>query len=92
MKNGDEGEQDVSYDSKFILGVKDEIGNYALITYCSIRVVNEEIIYPVMYNMGVNGKNEALLDYSDYLKENYIIVAHHQVPWSTETKLLALAH
>ena len=59
--------------------------------YCSIGVVYEEIIYLVMDNKEGHRKNEAVLDYSEYLAVNYNIVVHckfstvpqnkHDWPW-----------
>ena len=59
---GDEGEQDISCDSKFMLGMMDELGNYTRSTYCSIGVAGEDIIYLVMNNEGGHGKNESVLE------------------------------
>ena len=60
------------------------------INYCSIGVVNKEIIYLVMDNTGGHETNESVLEYSVYLEEKYNIVVHHQVPWSPETNMLDL--
>ena len=47
-KKGDEGEQEISFDTKFMLGIMDKLGNSNRSTYRGIRVVEEEIIYLVM--------------------------------------------
>ena len=47
-KKGDEDEQDISFNTKFMLGIMDKLGNSTRSTYHSIRVVEEEIIYLVM--------------------------------------------
>ena len=60
-RKGDEGEQDISCDSKFMLGIMDKLGNSYRSTYRSIGVVDEEIIYLVMDNVGGHGTNEAVL-------------------------------
>ena len=57
IKKGDEGEQEISCDSKFMLGIMDELGNSNRSNYHSIRVVYEYIIYLVMDNTGGHGKN-----------------------------------
>ena len=57
MKKGYEGEQDVSFDSKFMLWIMDELGNSIQITYFSIRAVVKDIIYLVMDNTGGHGRN-----------------------------------
>ena len=88
MKKGDEGEQNISCDSKFMLGMMDKLGNSTRSTYRSIGVVDEEIIYLVVDNAGGHGANEAVLEYSEYLTANYNIVIHHQVPLSSETNML----
>ena len=41
--------------------------------YCSIGVVYEEIIYLVMDNKEGHRKNEAVLDYSEYLAVTTIL-------------------
>ena len=57
MKKGNKGDQDISFDFKFILGMMDKLGNSTQSSYCSIRVVSEEIIYLVMDNAVVHGEN-----------------------------------
>ena len=47
-KKGDEGEHDISFDTNFMLGIMDKLGNSTRSTYRSILVVEEEIIYLVM--------------------------------------------
>ena len=47
-KKDDEGEQEISFDTKFMLGIMDKLENSNRRTYRSIRVVEEEIIYLVM--------------------------------------------
>ena len=79
MKKGDKGEQEISCDSKFMLGMMDKLGNSTRRTYYSIGVVDKEIIYLVMDNAGGHGKDESVLEYSDYLSENYNIVVHHKL-------------
>ena len=39
IQNYDEGDQDVSCDSRFMLGFMDELGNATLIAYCSILFI-----------------------------------------------------
>ena len=51
MQKLDEGEQDVSYDSNFILGVMDDIGNDTCSSYHRIGVVDKEVIYMVKDNV-----------------------------------------
>ena len=55
MQNDGKGEKEFSCDSKFMLGVMDELGNFTWITYRIIGVANEEIIYLVMDNTGGHG-------------------------------------
>ena len=55
MQKGYYYEQDISCDSKFMLGIMDDLGNSTQITYHNIGVVDEEIIYMVVDNTGVNG-------------------------------------
>ena len=45
----------------------EELVNDTHSTYCSIEVVDEYIIYPVMDKSGRNGTNKAMLEYSYYL-------------------------
>ena len=84
------GDKDISCASKFMPGIMDKLGNANWSTYRSIRVVDEEIIYLAMDNAGGNGKNGYLLEYSEYLAENYNIVVNHQVPRSPEKNMLEL--
>ena len=44
----EKGEHDISCDSKFMLGMMDELGNSIRSTYRSIGIVDEEISYMVM--------------------------------------------
>ena len=60
IQNYDEGDQDVSCDSKFMIGVMDELGNATRITYHSIWVFDKDIIYQLMDNAGGHGKNESV--------------------------------
>ena len=41
---GDEGEQDISCDSKFMIGIIDELGNSTRSTYRSIGIVDKDNI------------------------------------------------
>ena len=66
----DKGEQYISCDSKIMLGMMDKLENSTQSTYHSIAVVDEEIIYLLMDNSVENGKNEAVLDYIEYLGVN----------------------
>ena len=91
IKKCDEGEQDISCGSKFMLGIMDELGNSTQSTYRSIRVVEKEIIYLVMDNTGGNRENKTMLEYSEYLSDNYNILVHHQVPRSPKTNMLDLS-
>ena len=70
MQKGDEGEQDVSCNWNFMLGFMEEIWNDTRSTQHSIGVVEEEIIYLVTDNTVGHGKNEAVLEYSEYLVVN----------------------
>ena len=88
MKKGDEDDQDVSSNSKFMLGIMDDIGNSTQSTYYSIEVVYEKIIYMMMDNMWGNRKNESRLEYSEYLAENYNIVVNHQVSQYPKTNMI----
>ena len=47
-KKGDEGKHDISFDTNFMLGIMDKLGNSTRSNYRSIMVVEEEIIYLVM--------------------------------------------
>ena len=47
-KKDDEGEQEISFDTKFMLGIMDKLENSNRRTYRSIRVVEDEFIYLVM--------------------------------------------
>ena len=60
-----------------MLGIMDELGNSTQSTYRSIGVVDKEIIYTVIHNMIGHGENEAVLEYSKYLAENYNILVRH---------------
>ena len=40
-KKADKGDQDISFDAKFMLGIMYKLGNSIRITYRSIRVVDE---------------------------------------------------
>ena len=62
MRNGYEGDQEISCDSKFIIWIMDELGNSTQITYRSIGVFDKDIIYLVVDNAGGHGKNEAKLE------------------------------
>ena len=53
---GDIG-KDFSCYSNFIIGIMYKLGNSTQITYHSIMMVGEDIIYLVMDNAGVNGTN-----------------------------------
>ena len=55
IQNGDEGCQDVSFDSKFMLVVLDNLNNYTHGTYFSIGLTYNYIICPVLDNMGGQG-------------------------------------
>ena len=54
MQKGDYYEHDISCDSKFMLGIMDDLGNSTQITYQNIGVVYEEIIFIVVVNNVVN--------------------------------------
>ena len=84
IRKFDEVEQDISCDYKFMHGIMDKLGNSTRITYRSIRVVDEKIIYLLMDNAGGNGTNEAVLEYSEYLAEKYNIVVNHQITRSPQ--------
>ena len=43
-----------------------------------------------MDNTGGYGANEAMLEYSEYLTENYNIVVHHKVTQSPKTNMIDL--
>ena len=88
MIKGDKGDQDISFDSNFKLGIMDELRNSTRSTYRSIGLVDKDIIYLVMDNAGGHGENEAMLEYSEYLEENYNIVVHPRFPWSHETNMI----
>ena len=53
-QEGDEGDQDISYDYNFTLGVMDKLGNSICSTYHIIGVFNKEIIYMVKNATGVH--------------------------------------
>ena len=53
-------------------------------------MVDKEIIYIVMGNVGEHRVNEAMLEYSEYLAENCNIIVHHQVPRSPKTNIIDL--
>ena len=55
MIKGDKGEQDISFDSNFKLGIMDELRNSTRSTYRSIGLVDKDIIYLVMDNAGGHG-------------------------------------
>ena len=65
MRKGEKFDQEISCDSKFILGMMDKLGNSTRSTYCSIGVANEEIIYLVIDNAAGYGTNEAV--FSPYM-------------------------
>ena len=92
MRKGDKVEQDISCDSKSMLGIMDKLGNSNRSTYRSIGVTYEEIIYLVMDNAGGDGINEAVIEYSEYMAANHNIEVHHQVPQSPKTKFFTLVH
>ena len=73
-----------------MLGVMRGLGNYPQITYCSIGVVVEDIIYMVMDKAVWHKKNESVLNYCEYLTENYNIIVHHQSPYPPKTNMLDL--
>ena len=73
-----------------MLGIMDELGNSTQSTYRTIGVVDKEIIYMVIDDMIGHGTNEAGLEYSKYLVENYNILVCHQVPWSPKTNMIGL--
>ena len=54
-----------------------QLGNSTQSTYRRIGVVDKEIIYMVIANMIGHGTNEAGLEYSEYLVENYNIIVRH---------------
>ena len=60
-----------------MLVIMDELGNSTQSTYRTIGVVDKEIIYMVIDNMIGHGTNEAGLEYSEYLVENYNILVRH---------------
>ena len=70
MRKGDDGDQYISCDYKFMLGIMDELVNSTQSTYRIIGLVDEEIIYLVVDNAGGYGENRAVLHYSGYLAEN----------------------
>ena len=47
-KKSDKGDQDISFDTKFMLGIMDKLGNSNRSTYRSTSVVEDVIIYLVM--------------------------------------------
>ena len=53
-------------------------------------MVDKEIIYLVMGNVGEHGVNEAMLEYSEYLAAKYNILVHDQSPRSPKTNMLNL--
>ena len=81
IKMSDKVEQDISCDSKFMIGIMNELGNVTQSTYFSIGVVDKEIIYLLIDNVGVHRKNGAVLENSEYLSAKNKISVHHQVPW-----------
>ena len=54
-----------------------QLGNSTQSTYRRIGVADKEIIYMVIANMIGHGTNEAGLEYSEYLVENYNIIVRH---------------
>ena len=66
----------------------DELGNNTRSTYRIIGLVDEENLYLLMDNVGRNGENKSVFDYSDYLEANYNILVHHQVPQSPRTNMV----
>ena len=61
MQSVDQGDQDFSCDSKFIIGIIYDIVNSTRSNFCSIKVVNKESIYLAMYNAVGYSKNESVL-------------------------------
>ena len=57
MINGDKGENYISCYPKFMLGMMDELWNSTQSTYRSIGVVDKEVIYLVVDNVGGHGTN-----------------------------------
>ena len=62
MKKGNEGEQYISYDSNFMLGIMENLRNSTWSTYSSIGVVDREMNNLVTDNVVGNGKNESMLE------------------------------
>ena len=90
IQNDDEGQQEVSCGSKLMIGVIGELGNAIYSNYCSIGVVNMEILYLVVNNAGGHEINESMLKYGEYLEAKYNTMVHHQVPWYHETNTIDL--
>ena len=88
MKIGDVVERDCSCDSNYMLTAMDRVG-------VKIRekfhwVPQSEVCYIVMDNAGGHGTDDAIVEYTAKLKNNYNIEIIHQVPRSPYTNLLDL--
>ena len=92
MQKGDDGEQEILCDSKFMIGVMDELGNSTRTTYRGIGVFGEDNIDPVMGNVVGHDKNEDMLEYSEYLVATvifYFPIKYYSLPKQT---CLTLVH
>ena len=85
---GDEIEEDISCDSKFMLGVMDRVGKALRESF--YWVTPNEWIYLVMDNAGGHGTDEAWKTFTNDLKEKYKVKIIRQCPRSPETNLLTL--
>ena len=75
-KVGDEGEEDESCDSEFMLSVMTRVGAAIRASYHWIPITQK--CYLVMDNAGGHGTNEAIISYSKTLQDDY---NSRQLPW-----------
>ena len=88
MEVGDKIERDCSCDSKYMLSAMDRVG--AAVRKSFSWIPPEENCYIVMDNAGGHGTDDAIVEYTNMLKEKYKIKIIHQVPRSPYTNLLDL--
>ena len=73
-QKGDEGDHDFPCDPKFMIGVMDNVCNANLSAYYSIGLDDKKLFYLAMDSMERHEKNEAVLEYIEYLESTYNIV------------------
>lgn len=87
-EKGEEREVDCSCDSKFMLGVMDDVGKAIREAYS--QVPRNEVIYLGMDNAGGHGKHEVIKQYEQMLRSKHNVKILWQQPRTPESNMLDL--